>query len=120
MTMRNPRLPYYPKRFVRIVVNVLPEACGDEVSGWTNGTLKVLVAAPQENGHANSAVESLLSEVLGVPREKVRVVAGRASTDKLVQIEDFDEADLDDALPGCSESDEEHPRPPLNSFRGLQ
>lgn len=85
---------------VRIEVMVTPRACGDEVVGWSDGALKLRVAAPGRKGRADAAVESLLAEVLGVERTQVRVVVGRGSRRKWVEIENYDEDDLEEQLPG--------------------
>ena len=50
--------------------------------GW-----KARIAAPPERGKANRAVEELLAEALGVPRDRVAVVAGRTARRKLVEVE---------------------------------
>jgi hypothetical protein len=48
------------------------------------------VRAAPERGRANDAVEALLAAALGVPRTRVRVVAGHTGTRKQVEIEGFD------------------------------
>ena len=88
------------KPSLRIPVELSARACGDELVGWIDGTLKIRVAATQRNGHANTALESLLAEVIGVPHDRVRVVAGHQARRKLVEIDHFDENDLDWHLPG--------------------
>lgn len=85
---------------VRIRVMVSPRACGDEVLGWADGALKVKVAAPGRKGRADAAVETLLAEVLDVPRHRVHVVAGRGTRRKCVEITGCDEDQLERRLPG--------------------
>jgi hypothetical protein len=92
------QLPAKPS--VRIPVSVSPRACGDEVVGWVNGALKVQVVAMPRRGRANAAVEQLLAEVLGIGRRQVRVIVGHGSKRKFVEIDDFNETDLDLRLPG--------------------
>ena len=50
--------------------------------GW-----KARIAAPPERGKANRALEELLAEALGLRRDRVTVVAGRASRRKVVEVE---------------------------------
>lgn len=85
---------------LRIPVVVVPLCCGDEVVGWSRGALKIRVVAGSAHGRDNDAVESLLAEVIGTSRGKVRVIAGRGSQRKWVEIEDCDETVLEQQLPG--------------------
>jgi len=73
---------------------------GDELLGWEQGTLKMRVVAGPRKGHDDAAVETLLADVLGIGRERVRVVLGRGSRRKWVEIDDLDEDELDRRLPG--------------------
>lgn len=56
--------------------------------------LKVRVTAPAERGKANAAVEKLLAAALGLPKGLARVVVGRTSTRKLVEIEGLSESEI--------------------------
>jgi uncharacterized protein len=47
----------------------------------------VRVAAPPERERANEALVGLLAEVLDVPTSSVRVVGGRQSRRKVVEVE---------------------------------
>jgi uncharacterized protein len=73
---------------------VVPAASRSGVVGWLGDTLKVRVTAPAERGKANAAVEATLAEALGVARGCVRVVAGRASARKVVEIEGVVESEV--------------------------
>lgn len=85
---------------VRIPVLVSPMASGDELVGWLDGALKIRVVASGADGADDAAVESLLSEVLGIDAARVRVAAGRGSRRKWIEIDDYDEVDLERRLPG--------------------
>jgi uncharacterized protein len=61
------------------------EVVGRHGDGW-----RARVAAPPERGRANAALVALLSEMLGVPRSGVRVVAGHTARRKIVEIEGLD------------------------------
>lgn len=84
---------------------------GDELLGWEQGTLKMRVVAGPTKGRDDAAVESLLADVLDIERERVRVVVGRGSRRKWVEIEDIDEDELDRRLPGRSDQPDEGDRP---------
>ena len=88
------------KRAVRIPVDVRAGACGDEVVGWIDGVLKLKVTELEDGGRASAAVESLLAEIIGAKRSHVRVVRGFACRQKIVEIEEFDDDDLEQHLPG--------------------
>jgi len=55
--------------------------------------LRIRVAAPPERGKANAAVESLLSEVLGISSHGARIISGGSSPRKVVEIVGLSEAE---------------------------
>jgi uncharacterized protein len=71
----------------RVEVTVSPGAARSELVGRHGDGWKARVAAPPERGKANNALEELLADALGVPRERVEVVAGRSSRRKVVEVE---------------------------------
>jgi uncharacterized protein (TIGR00251 family) len=66
---------------------VSPGAARSEVVGRYGEGWKVRVAARAERGRANDALLELLAETFGVARAHVRLVAGQASKDKLVEVD---------------------------------
>lgn len=79
---------------MRLSVKVVPKSSKNAVVGWMGEALKVCVTAPPEKGKANAAVEAVLAEALGIPKERVRIVAGTASPRKMVEIDGLDEAEV--------------------------
>ena len=75
-------------------VKVVPKSSRNRVAGWVGDALKVCVTAVPEKGKANAAVAALLAEALGVPKEHVRIVSGRASPRKTIEIDGLDDAEL--------------------------
>ncbi len=71
----------------RIPVRVKPAAREDRLVGLYGYRLKMTVAAAPEKGKANDAVAGLLAAALELPASRVRVVAGFASEDKIVQVD---------------------------------
>ena len=78
----------------RLAIKVVPGASRSAIAGWLGDTLKVRVTAPAEQGRANAAVEALLADALGVPRDRVRIASGTASPRKVVEIADLSEAEV--------------------------
>jgi uncharacterized protein len=83
---------------IRISVRVSPGARRTEVVGCHGGGWRMRVAAPPERGRANEALAEHLANVLGVPRGAVRVVAGSASRDKVLEIDGLSAAEVAAAL----------------------
>jgi uncharacterized protein (TIGR00251 family) len=83
---------------VRITIVVSPGARHSEVVGPHGEGWKVRVAAAPERGRANAALVALLGETLGVPRERVRVVAGLGSRTKVVEIDGLARAEIERRL----------------------
>jgi uncharacterized protein YggU (UPF0235/DUF167 family) len=73
------------------------------VAGWLGGTLKVRVTAPAARGTANAAIEATLAEALGISTACVRVVAGKASPRKVVEIARLSESEVHARLARLSE-----------------
>ena len=80
-------MPDQPNPGSVLRVRVQPRASRSQVVGYDGQVLRVRVTAPPEDGRANDAVVALLSETLGVPRSRVRILRGHASRDKLVSVE---------------------------------
>jgi uncharacterized protein (TIGR00251 family) len=78
----------------RLELKVVPGASRAGIAGWLGDTLKVRVSAPPERGKANAAVVELLAGALGVPEERVRIVAGAASPRKVVEIAGLSAAEV--------------------------
>jgi uncharacterized protein len=82
----------------RIVLRVSSNAKRSEIVGRYGQGWKVRVAAPRDRGKANAELLSLMADVLGVPAQQLRIIAGVASQDKVVAIEGWSFAEVNDAL----------------------
>lgn len=92
----------YAGNGVSLALRVTPRGGRDGVDGietLANGrqVLKVRVRAVAEDGEANKAVITLLSQSLRVPRSSIRLVAGATARIKQLEI-DGDPRTLADAL----------------------
>ena len=74
-----------------LALRVTPRSSRNQIVGVLNdGTIKVHIAAPPADDDANKELLSFLSEVLGVPRSKIDIVAGVSGRDKLVSVMEMD------------------------------
>jgi len=70
----------------KIVAHVQPNARRSEVVGFTDGVLRVKIAAPPVNGRANRELIALLSGVLGIARSSLSIEKGATSRNKIIAI----------------------------------
>ena len=71
---------------MRVTVRVVPRARRRAVLVQADGTLKVWVTEPADEGRANAAVLEQLADHFGVRRRAVTLVRGQTSRQKLVEI----------------------------------
>lgn len=69
------------------MVHVQPRAARTEVAGLHDGCVKVRLAAPPVDGEANAELIRFVADKLGIPKARVRLVAGQASRRKTLTIE---------------------------------
>jgi uncharacterized protein (TIGR00251 family) len=70
----------------RIAVIVKPKARKPEIVKLSPDDYRVAVREPAQNGQANEAAVNLLSEHLGIPKSKLKIVRGVSSRHKLIEI----------------------------------
>lgn len=74
-----------------LAVRVTPRASRNEVVEiLDDGTVRVRIAASPADDEANAVLLEFLSEILGVPKSKLEIVAGEIGRDKLVSVVDMD------------------------------
>ena len=71
---------------VKVQVTVVPRARRAGVEALADGTLKVRVTAPAEDGRATAAVLEALADYYGVSKRAVTVVLGPTSRTKLIEV----------------------------------
>ena len=89
---------------VRLRLRVLPGARRSQVVGRHGESWKLRVHAAPERGRANDEVVALLAEVLGLSQSQVRVVAGRTTRDKVVELSQITLGDADHRLTAAAGS----------------
>ena len=70
----------------RLKIKVVPGASSSRLCGWLGDALKVRVTAPPEKGKANKLVESMVAKALSISTDSVRIVAGKTSPQKVMEI----------------------------------
>lgn len=73
---------------------MVPGSSRNGIAGWLGETLKVRVTARPERGKANAAVEQVLAAALGLPGNCTRVIAGKSSARKVVEISGLSESEV--------------------------
>jgi len=62
-----------------------------------DGSVKVCVTAPPEDGRANEAVVETIADWLGVKRRQVTIMSGATSRNKLVRLTGVSQEQIDTA-----------------------
>ena len=78
----------------RLPVKVVPGASRNCIAGWLGEALRVRVMASPERGKANTAVERIIADALGVPNDAVNIVRGSTSPRKIVEIAGLAEPEI--------------------------
>jgi len=88
-----------PRKFVlhsgqrgsAVAVRITPRASRNQIVGVLNdGTIKVHLASEPADDELNVELVAYLADVLGVPKSRVEIVAGKNGRDKLVSVLDMD------------------------------
>ncbi len=76
-----------------LAVRLTPRASRNEiVEVLSDGTVRIRITAPPVDGEANAKLLAFLSDVLGVPKTRLEIVAGQTGRDKLISVLDMDAA----------------------------
>lgn len=67
-------------------VRVQPRASRSGVVGELDGALKIRLAAPPVDGEANEELIRFLAKLFGAPRQRVSILSGQTSKNKLIRI----------------------------------
>ena len=79
------------KKGAALAVRVTPRASRNEIAEvLDDGTIKVRIASQPADDESNAALLDYLSEILGVPKTRLDIVAGLSGRDKLVAVVDMD------------------------------
>ena len=68
-------------------VRVQPRSSRDAIAGEWQGALKIRLTAPPLDDRANEALRALLAKHLNIPGGAVRILSGRRSRTKRVEVQ---------------------------------
>lgn len=80
------------RRFVRLTVHLQPGAKSTGCAGLHGEALKIRVAAPPTEQRANRMLLQFLGESLRIAANRMRIVRGEKSRDKVIEIDTVDDA----------------------------
>ena len=90
MTQRNYKL-HDGKKGAALAVRVTTRASKNQIVGALNdGTIKIRITAAPVEGQANEELVKFLSDVLGIAKTRIEIVAGSTGRDKLISVLDMD------------------------------
>lgn len=79
------------KKGSALAVRVTPRASRNEIVDLLeDGTIKIRIASPPTDNEANETLIEFLSQILGVPKSRLDIVAGLTGRDKLIAVVDMD------------------------------
>jgi uncharacterized protein len=72
---------------IDLMIRVRPHAAQSKlVSILDDGSLKIDIAAPAEDGRGNKVLSKFLGETFGVPSSSIKILSGKTARLKLVRI----------------------------------
>lgn len=77
------------KKGIAFRVRVEPKSSRRGIAGFVGDAMKVKVHSPPVGGAANAELTEILAEAFQVRKSAIRIVSGRASKDKIVEVENL-------------------------------
>jgi uncharacterized protein (TIGR00251 family) len=71
----------------KIAVQIYPAAAKNEITGMQNDVLRIKIAAPPVKGKANKELIDYLSHLLDISKDRLEIVKGHTSKNKLISID---------------------------------
>lgn len=69
-----------------IKVKVIPNSSQNKIIGFEDGILKIKCTSTPEKGKANQAVIVMLAKCYQVPKSSVKLIKGKTSSQKIIEI----------------------------------
>lgn len=70
-------------------VRVQPRASKSGVAGELDGVLKIRLTSPPVEGQANEELIRLLAKLFDAPRQRIAIISGQTSKNKIVSVSGF-------------------------------
>jgi uncharacterized protein len=83
---------------ITFAVRVQPRASKSGVVGVLDGALKIRLAAPPVDGAANEELIRLLSKIFDAPRQRIAILSGQTSKNKIVRVSGISVEDVERIL----------------------
>ncbi len=83
---------------MRLDVYIQPRASKTELAGMHGGRIKIRIAAPAVEGAANEALIEFVARRLGIAKRRVRLISGKTSRTKSLEIDGVDPGQISSAL----------------------
>ena len=77
-----------------LAVRVQPGARKNQVVGYSEGLLRVKIAAPPVEGKANEGLVDYLAELLQIKPRQISVIKGAKSRQKLINVDGLEQSEL--------------------------
>jgi uncharacterized protein (TIGR00251 family) len=71
----------------KIAVQISPGAAKNEINGMLNDVLRIKISAPPVKGKANKELIDYLSHLLGISKDRLYILKGSTSKNKLISID---------------------------------
>ncbi|MDR1434839.1 MAG: DUF167 domain-containing protein [Puniceicoccales bacterium] len=71
---------------MRLSIKVIPNASKSEIISSGEGEWKIKIQMPPEGGKANRALIQLLAKHFHLPKNRIKIVAGEKSHQKIIEI----------------------------------
>jgi len=81
-------------------VVVVPKAKRNEIVGRYGEAVKIRISAPPEKGKANEELLKFLAEKLGVKEDRLEIVAGASSRNKVIAVLGMEPQEVEEKLLG--------------------
>jgi len=85
---------------LEVPLHVQPRARHTRLAGTFDGKLKVSVTAPPVDQAANRAILEFFSDVLALPKSRLRIISGESSREKVLRIEGMSQACFQERICG--------------------
>jgi uncharacterized protein (TIGR00251 family) len=86
------------ERGVKLWLQVYPNAARNELVGFSEGVLRLKVAAPPVKGKANKELIAFLAQKLGLSKGDLTILKGHGSKSKLISIAGLSREELNQRL----------------------